>query len=184
MDLMELNYKKAVEAKGKYKYISGYKEKRVLVKHIRCGNILEMSIPGALVDTKRDLCKECRVDSYSKYYKPVKREKLHQKPLTEIERYVDREAQKLIETMKSEGYLFGEDLREFVRLSVVSDKFGLSKFNEKDLIDTYLKMIIKKYKYHAVGICKRCGKIHKSVKDWGSRDRYNNRICFRCARKK
>lgn len=173
----EKEYARAVNSKGKYTYVSGYKEKKVKVIHNKCGNVIELSIPGALVETKKDTCKMCKPFKPNKYY-----QRRTKKNMTEIEKYVNKEAKKLMEVMHFDGYLFGLDLKEYVRLAVISDNFALTKFKEKDLIDTYISLIKEKYDIQRIAICRDCNTILKGSK-WGSKDNYTKRRCIKCEKK-
>lgn len=178
----EREYARAVNEKGKYTYISGYNEKKVKVRHNKCGNVIELSIPGALVETKRDICKACKAGNYkTKNYTPKTKPKQEK---TEIEKFCNKEVMRLMETMFQDGYLFGDELKEFVRLSVITYEFALTKYSEQELIDTYMKMIIEKYRKQKIGVCRKCGKVYKGLQEWGGRDRFLYKTCFRCNRKK
>lgn len=173
----EKEYANSLARKGKYTYISGYKEKKVKVRHNKCGNIVELSIAGALKDTKKDVCQKCKPVNVNRYY--VSR---NRKNLTEIERYVSKEAKKLVEVMHADGYLFGLDLKDYVVLAVKNDTYALKKFDEEDLINTYIYMIKERYASHRIAICRTCNKVVKGYK-WGSKENYNKRQCNDCIKK-
>lgn len=177
--LKEQEYKERVESQGRFEYIEGFVSmgKPVLVRHKACGAVISMIANGALVKGKGDTCKVCRNSNAQKHYKNNRLE-------TEIERYCRSEAKPICETMSTEGYLFGKELEEYVRICLKDVYFVRNnKYDLEDCIDLVLEYVYIHYQKNYIGVCKCCKKIQRGKSRWAFKNGYRIRVCAKCSKK-
>lgn len=174
--LKEKMYKERLEALGRYEYIEGFTNyaSPVKVRHKACGSILTMIANGALIMGKTDTCKACRGDSSTPRY-------VNNRLETDIERYCRHEAKPICETMSTEGYLFGKELEEYVRLCLLDIYFiRNNRFDIEDCLDLVLENVYTYYRKNYVGVCKCCKKVQRGKTRWAKGNGYRIRLCDRC----
>lgn len=163
---------------GRYEYIEGYRSHSlpVKVRHKKCGAVRYLTASALSRKNKVDYCDSCRVVKNSK---KIKEDKTHLLVTeTAFRRYCNREAMHLYAVLYSEGFLFGEELREFVFYNAkdfnrVRDKV----YAIDDCVEACLDKLYSQYEKGKIGICRKCKKLRRGSA-WGTG--YERGVCAKC----
>lgn len=164
-----------VKAIGRYEYLSGFSSysESIIVRHLACGNEVMMTGNAMFHTPKTDTCSACRIKG-----EPGE---------SAMQRYCRRESKDIIETLVSEGYLFDDELVEYI--TYCARDFSRVKENVYDVeecIDMSLENVYNYYNANHIGLCRCCQQVKRGLteKGWGKkREYFLKRICKDCYKK-